>query len=297
MKRFIITSHGWSASNWLAFALNRHGDIVCTHSARNIIAGQKDMNSDQSLRANLLHLHRGYVSRQKEPVDEKYKKIESYGDGLYYGSVHVLRLRDLPVLWERFGAPAHDYSVMNLVRHPVSLVWSGYGQFRTLFRYDINELHWTLGKVLAEAREFVLRTALKYDFYPGELDNLAFIGASAVLGSLRKDLDAERQVPGLSRITYKSIVRMEEVTANPAELTRVIREISDGRCEVSPDYLKDVYNAGIVNEHKKDSHKTDAHKRYGMFSPWQKEIFNYFFEKYNLRESYEPYGYDFSFLS
>ncbi len=296
MKRFIITSHGWSASNWLAFALNSHEDIVCTHSARNILANRQDMNSDRSLRENLLQLHQGYVSRQLESLEEKYAKIESLGRGSVYGSVHVLRLRDLPYLWERFGAPNQGYEVMNLVRHPVSLVWSGYGQFRTLFRYDINELHWTLGKVLREDKEYVLETALKYDFYPGDLENLAFIGASVVLGSLRMDLDAEEEVPALQGVNYKKVVRMERVTTDPGELDRVVREISDSQCRASRSYLENVYKAGIVNEHKKDRNKTDAARRYMMFSPWQKEVFNHFFEKYNLRRAYEAYGYDFSFL-
>ncbi len=296
MNHFIITSHGWSASNWLAYALNLHPEIVCSHSARNIPANERGMNSDESLRANLLALHKGYLSRSIDTVDAKYEQIEKMGNGKFYGSVHVLRMRDLPYLWERFGPNKKNYTVMNLVRHPVSLVWSGYGQFKSLFRYDLNELHWTLGKVLNEAREFIHKLALKYDFFPGDIENLAFIGASAVLGSLRKDLDAYDIVKNINAYNYLGAIKMEEVTNNPDVLSGIIAKLTNGRLSVDEIYLRKVFRTGVVNEHKSDKNKTDASARYQHFNEWQKEVFKYFFEKYQLKNAYESYGYDFSFI-
>ncbi len=293
---FIITSHGWSASNWLAYALNQHPDILCTHSARNIPASQKNMNSDHSLRHNLTRLQQGYVQRLTQAVDEKYTHIKSLGRARVYGSVHVLRLRDLPYLYKKFGSAHSQYVVMNLVRHPVALVWSGYGQFKSLFRYDLNELNWTLGKVLKDAHDFVNQLALNYDFFPGDLENLAFLGACAVLGSLKKDLDAEQVITSFPPYHYKGIVKMEDVTVFPSELKRVVQTVTSGALQADDDYLQTVYNLGVINEHKIDPNKRNAGQRYAQFKTWQKEAFRYFFKKYNLRESYERYGYDFSFL-
>ena len=295
-SNFIFTSHGWSASNWLAYALNLHDDIICTHSARNILANRTDMNSNDNLKKQLRNLHKGYVSRQSRSLDTAYDAIESFGEAQLYGSVHVFRLRDLPVVYEKFGSFKRSYSVQNLVRHPVSLVWSGYGQFKDLFRYDLNELHWTTGKVLKSAKDFIYDLALRYDLYLGDFENLAFLGAAAVLGSLRLDLDSLTVVKKIPKIDFKGHVKMESATHCPEVLNSSIQALSTGRLSASAGYLEKVYSTGVVNQHKNDADKTDAEARYDKFSEWQKETFNYFFNKYNLQKEYKQMGYDFSFI-
>ncbi len=296
-KNFIFTSHGWSASNWLAYALNQHPRIVCSHSARNLLADKKDMNDNDNLKTNLSQLHRGYVSRQERPFQSAYNEIYSMGTADLYGSVHVYRLRDLPVVHQKYGALDKPFTVMNLVRHPVSLVWSGYGQFKDLFRYDLNELHWTSGKVLREGSDLVYKLIDKYDLNVGDLENLAFIGAAAVLGSLRLDLSALREVTELKGINFKGHVKMEEVTKHPEKLKEIIASLSGNTLQADESYLDTVYEAGVINEHKKDKNKFDASARYLQFSDWQKETFNYFFEKFDLQSAYESIGYTFHFLN
>ncbi len=295
-QNFIFTSHGWSASNWLAYALNLHEDILCTHSARNILANKTDMNSNDSLKKNLKDLHEGYVSRQNRSLDETFVEIEKLGQARLYGSVHVFRLRDIPVIVEKYGSPDRTFQVQNLVRHPVSLVWSGYGQFKDLFRYDLNELYWTTGKVLREAKDFIYHLSHKYDLYPGDLENLSFIGACAVLGSLKLDLDGLDNMRGTPNVFFKGHVKMEDITKKPHVLAESIKILSGEGILATPEYLEKVYTTGVVNQHKNDANKTNAEARYIKFSGWQKETFSYFFNKYNLQGAYEDMGYDFSFL-
>ncbi|MEM8488068.1 MAG: hypothetical protein AAF564_21135 [Bacteroidota bacterium] len=295
-RRFIYTSHGWSASNWLAFALNLHPDIVCSHSARNMLADKKNMNSNANLKAHLAQLHKGYVSRQERSFDAAYAEIEDMGTAVMYGSVHVYRLRDLPVVFKKFGQPADAYNVLNLVRHPVSLVWSGYGQFKDLFRYDLNELHWTSGKVLREGGSFLYDLAAEYDLNIGELDNLAFLGACAVLGSLRLDLNALPHLAEMPGITFHGHTCMEQVTTAPAVLATAIQTLSDDTLVADETYLDAVYEAGVINEHKKDRNKFDASARFDQFFDWQVAAFKFFFSKYNLQPAYEALGYNFDFL-
>jgi len=296
-KQFIITSHGWSASNWLAYALNLHPRVVCSHSARNLLADEKSMNSNANLKRHLADLHKGYVSRQERSIDCAYREINSMGEADLYGSVHVYRLRDLPVVYEKFGASKDAFNVMNLVRHPVSLVWSGFGQFKDLFRYDLNELHWTSGKVLENGQALLSRLSETYDLNVGELDNLAFLGAAAVLGSLRLDLDALDKTVRLPDVRFMGHIKMENVTRTPEVLARAIEALSDQTLLAEEPYLNAVYDAGVVNEHKKDGNKFDAASRYLQFAPWQKEAFGYFFSKYDLEPAYREMGYNFDFLT
>ena len=103
-------------------------------------------------------------------------------------------MRDLPVISEKYGVSTRSFKVVNIVRNPVDMVWSGYGQFKDLFRYDINELHWTTGKVIRQALEFVNYIGKKYNIYIGDFENLAFIGACAILESLKLDFQYERDI-------------------------------------------------------------------------------------------------------
>lgn len=293
---FIVTSHGWSASNWLAFAINLHSEIICTHSARNMIASEKNMNSDHHLKNELDRLHQGYLLRQNRSLDDGYDEIERYGNAKSYGSVHVYRMRDLPVLYEKFGPPKRSFQVMNLIRHPVSLVWSGYGQFKQLLRYDLNELHWTVGKVLHFARSFVFDLAKRYDLYIGDSENLSFLCAAAVLSSLRLDFDADAKIRALPGIDFHGHIKMEDVTTRKKDFAKALNTLCPDHKACDPGYLENVFATGVVNAHKNDPNKHDAQLRYSRFTDWQKEAFNHFLNLFQLRNNYEKIGYDLSFL-
>lgn len=293
---FIVTCHGWSASNWVAHALNLHPEIVCTHSARNELAAEKDLQSNQNLKKHLSQLHSGYVNRQQRPMDVTYDEIHAKGNGSAYGSVHVYRLRDLPILNEKYGSPDRSFNIVNLIRNPIDLVWSGYGQFKDLFRYDINELYWTTGKVLETGREFTIQLAEKHDLMLGDYDVLGFLGACAVLGSLRKDLDALETAKKLPYVTYKGEVMMEKVTQDKSTLTDLIDRLANQELTCNQKYTDSVYQTGIINKHKHDSKRLTPEERYNTFTDWQKEAFHYYMNYFNITDPYIAFGYDLSFL-
>lgn len=293
-KRFIVTCHGWSASNWTAHALNLSEHILCTHSARNELANDEELQSNANLKKHLEQLQKGYQLRQRRSLDELYDEIEKLGSSPNYGSVHVLRLRDLPVVYEKFGVPHRVFDVANVVRHPVTLAWSGYGQFKDLFRYDINELYWTVGKVINQGLDFVNYIAKKYNIYVGDYEHLAFIGACSVLSSLRLDLDAYPKVNKMENIDFKGTFQMERLTSEPEYYRGFLMNL--GMEEVATEnYLKEVMEIKTINKHKKDSKSLTPNERFETFSPMQKEVFNYFFQLNKLGE-YEKFGYDLSML-
>lgn len=295
MDNFIITSHGWSASNWVAHALNLHKDITCTHSARNELANDINLQSNKNLKKHINDLHQGYLNRQSVPIQVSYEKIYSLSESMIYGSVHLYRLRDLPVIAKKFKEPDEKFNVMNLVRNPIDLVWSGYGQFKDLFRYDINELYWTTGKVLASGKEFVFDLADRYELNLGDFDILGFIGACAVLGSIRKDLDALEAINDIGFVNYIGAIKMEDITSRPEILRSIISTLSSSKIEVDEDYIKAVYSTGAINKHKHDDKKKSPKERYNSLTSWQKEVLNYYLEKFKIAEPYRQF-YDLSFL-
>ena len=291
MKNFIVTCHGWSASNWLAYVLNQHPKLIASHSAANLI----DEKLSNDIKDKLKDFHDGYLNRQNRPIDESYDFIESHGDGEYYGSVHLYRLRDLPVQYEKFGNTKRTFQVVNLIRNPIDLVWSGYGQFKDLFKTDINELYWTVGKVL-EDKDFIYHLNEKYDLLVGDYENLAFIGAARVLGSLRLDLDAMEKIKEIPFVHYLGEVKMEDATSRPEVLKELILKITEGEVEVDEAYLDAIYSIGKINKHKQDNKKMSAEERFESLADWQKETLMYYLEKYKIIDAYQAFGYDLSFL-
>ncbi|WP_018249182.1 hypothetical protein [Orenia marismortui] len=290
-NNFIIASHGWSASNWLAYVLNQHEDIIASHSAANLI--NEKLSND--IKEKLKEFHDGYKNRHNIPIDKSYDYIENYGNAISYGSVHLYRLRDLPVQYNRFKVSKRMYNVVNLIRNPISLVWSGFGQFKDLFKTDINELYWTLGKVL-EDKDFIYYICEKYKLAPGKYENLAFFGAARVLGSLKLDIDACKNIYKIPFINYMGEVKMEEITQNPKVLTQLIERVTDNKVKVTQEYLDNVYRVGKINKHKMDNKEFDPRERFESLERWKKETLIYYLKKFNIIQSYEKLGYNLSFV-
>lgn len=295
MKRFIVTAHGWCASNWTAHALNLNKHIICTHSARNELATDKNLQSNKNLKKNINQLQKGYLLRQARSLDDIYEDIETKGVADSYGSVHVLRLRDLPIINAKFGPSKRSFNVVNMVRNPIDLVWSGYGQFKDLFRYDINELYWTTGKVVNQALDFANYISNKYSLFLGDIENLSFIGACAVLESLKFDLDSYCKIESIDNINFKGTVKMEDLTLKKEIFSSFMNSL--GLREFNNEkYLEEVFNTGIVNKHKHDKLILSPEERFNQFLPWQKEVFIYFFQLHELRDKYAEFGYNFEFV-
>jgi hypothetical protein len=129
----------------------------------------------------------------------------------------------------------------------------------------------------------------------GDYEVLAFLGAAAVLGSLRLDLDALDSVCKLPSIDYQGHVQMELVTRDKAVLKNVISKLCGPELSVTPGYLHNVYNAGQINRHRRDKHQLSPEERWDEFNNWQREVFLYFMDHFNIWEDYKKMNYDLSF--
>ena len=297
-KKFIVTCHGWSASNWLAYVLNAHDDISCAHSSAAIVAQDPAIFDGEGLKEKISVLRKGYVQRQNRPLAEVYDEIAKAHSAPYVGTVHTYRLRDLPVQHKRFGAPGQTMRVANLVRHPLDLVISGYGQFKDLFPIDLNEFAWTLRKIVDQGLEIVEDVCGRHNRRPGDFDEICFFGACVVLGSLKLDLDALdeiRDAGASSPWDYRGVVKMEEITRSPEVLAGLIEELTDEAGLASPAYLQKVASQGRINRHNRKAPDSTA-ERWSGLQDWQKEAFSRFLDHFGLRAPYAEFGYGFEFL-
>jgi len=284
---FLLTSHGWSASKWVAYALNLHPDITCGHSSAALLADDT-AHQDDNLAPLIPGLRAGYTRRQSVALSEIYAALSAKAPARFTGTVHTYRLRDLPVQAQHFP-PAPGIPVMNLVRHPLDLVVSGAGQFDTLFRTDLNELAWTVRKLVDLGLDLVETICKRHGLAPGGHAVLCFFSACVVLGSLRLDLDAEAHVRA-GPWDYKGPVRMEAVTQDRAAFAALVHGLTG--IEATPDYLDVVFAQSRINRHDRGP----ARDRWATLAPWQREAFAAFLSRFDLQAPYEAMGYEFRFL-
>lgn len=278
---FIVTSHGWSASYWLAHAMNLHPDITCSHSAENLLAEGPDLhNLDRQIEMHR-NLHKGMIARQTRPLDATYDEIEKMGDTPIYGSVHTYRLRDLAVLGQKYGKPQRSFRVANLVRHPVSFVWSGFSHLKEMFSYDIYVLRGTLNLIM-QAEDLLFDLRDKHKINLTDLDVIAFFGACGNLMNLAQDVRVGRDVQH---------VRMENVTTEPELFAKVATFLTAGRVLPDPGWIDGVFEVGEINTHKKGK-KLSPNERFAAWEPWQREAFLGFLKLSDIGPAYESLGYE-----
>lgn len=287
MPNFIIASHGWSGSTWLANALNLHPDIGVAHNSLDLRASKAAHEPEYKKRS---------LKRLDMSISANYRTVSEIYTEPNIGTVHLYRLRDFTTIFDKYGKWTESYDLYNLVRNPIALVFSGYGKFQTLFKNDLPELHWNTGKLL-EDTEAIYEITGRNDILVGEIENLAFICACKTLGSLLADLLALGTIDSIPNLNYKGVVLMEEVTQDPDAMKRLVNNITGRSDAATSDFLDNVYALGKINERDKSiEKKLPVEERYKKLESWQKDILNFYLDKYDILSAYEKYGYDLSFL-
>lgn len=281
---FIVTSHGWSGSHWLAIALDSHPDIICAHSALNAHARGAD-SSLQFLQKSVASHGKAVLGRGDRSIDDLFDQIRTYGEtGKAFGNVHTLRLRDLLVINKKFPTP-RQHTVMNLIRHPVSVVASGHGQLASFMEWDIFTLIDTSNCVNQQI-DFALDLADRHQLNLCDPNVRAFLAASYHQMFLARDQEIAPEAP---------TIIMERVTTEPEYFNEVVRQLSSSRVDCDASYLDHIFDLGPLNPHKKGPKMSPA-EQYASWNYWQQEAFKYMFTASRLAEYYPKFGYDFSFL-
>ena len=166
---FIVTCHGCSASNWVAYTLNLHPKIACAHGSTATIATDPTQWDGDDLHHELAKLRRGQQRQVACSIDERYDELEAQKTAPFVGSVHTYRLRDLSQQSERFPHIRRRFRTVNLIRHPLDLVVSGHGLFQKAFRINLEEFSWTLRKVVVQGLDIVESVSDRYKLAPGAM--------------------------------------------------------------------------------------------------------------------------------
>ncbi len=299
---FIVSSHGWSASHWLAFNLARHPQIMCVHSSAALPADRHEPYDVSELLARkdfatifamLAKFREGYAARGTLHPADLYRRMENESRGRpLIGSVHTFRLRDLPRVAAELDPPERSLRIVNLIRHPVNLVNSGAGQYELTFRLDLNELQWVARRIVETGLDAFEQIAARHGLYPGDLEVLSFFGACATLKGLAEDFAARDALLAEGVAGYAGSVRQEDVTREPAVFRDMVDRLGAGAVDCSEAYLGEVFSDARRNVHNARSAPTEPAALFEHWAPWQREAFAFCLDRFALRAPYSAEGYE-----
>lgn len=276
----VVTCHGWSGSNWLATALNLHPDVICTHSARNLVAD----GVTQDLRSTVLQRAKARGQRMVRTASETLEEIRKHGYAQVYACVHTIRARDL----ERFlDELPHNISVKsaNLIRHPVNVVSSGVGQLKELTEFDV----FTLNEITVTARDFAEKyyeICDKFDLDPCNREVLCRFDACSHLRYLEEDR---------SKATTMKNIYMEKVVSDRDYFKSVFENVMHG-LKADDKYIDEVFRLGAINRHRETKGQNEIIDEWRCWPAYQQEMFRYFLDQTNLRDFYRRNNYDLNFV-
>ncbi|MBO6657188.1 MAG: hypothetical protein JJ934_09845 [Pseudomonadales bacterium] len=280
---FMVTSHGWSASKWLAAALNKHPEVTCVHSVGSVLPDEKESEYEDELHADLADMG-ATLGRQNQSLKEHFDSIVEKQDRRIIGSVHRYRLRDLPRLLQ--GGETYPFQLANLIRHPVTLVNSGQGEFTTLAEMS-DETRKEIQTFFENQRQYYLDLQRKYDLDLEDWSVLSFLAAAQHQFVLVHD---QTCVKGVANVC------MERVTTEPELFRSMIEALSKKTLVADDDYINGVFNMGNVNRHTNDRKITTPEERFELWNDWQREAYKHFMEQSGIDTVYSQVGYDFSFV-
>lgn len=293
---FLVSTHGWSGSNWLAWTFDRHPALACSHG---VLYERRPHPTDGDEAVWLSGLHATVRERNQRrytiPVDETLDHVAALAPGQRCGNVGYFRARDFPLLFARHGANRRPARWANVLRHPLSVVWSGYGQFLKRFAFDLFELQWNLAKINEHALPLLDELERHYGVVRGDRETLAFVSAALTLSSLELDMDALQSVPSTEDFHFAGCARLEDLTRDADALAALLRALVP---EVEPraDWLAEATSGRRINVHNARSIDDPAAK-YAELLPWQQRAFAWALDRTRIRPFYEANGYPLDFLA
>lgn len=284
---FLITSHGNTASLWLAAALNQYPDVFCTHAYDYPFPANgiepRDLSAAEQQKRNAIIRKRLF----KLSLAEFLHEMQSVTKKPIVGNVHGYTYgRLLPKLASLPHKHRQRLIILNMVRHPITRVNSMSAMY-----YAPDGLH---QDHFVEV-DFVSRCAHLRDYFDRHYADLeytplvkAFFVALIALEDITRDVVLANS-HGVKNISF------EKVTSDPDYFAQLLNRVVNPYKALEQDRALSVFrNTPKINKHNADQNRS-AETQYHAWEPWQRDLFNYVTRRMYMQEVYAEYGYQLAF--
>lgn len=283
---FLITTHGNTASVWLASAFNQYPDVFCTHGydypfPKNGIE-PAEITAEQQNKRNEMTQKRFW----RLTLHEFLYEIQRVTKKPVVGNVHAYTfgglLRLLPGLQRKHR---QNLIILNMVRHPVTRVNSMYKMFVSPDGLRVADF---------VESDFANRCHHFHDYLAKKYQLEYTPKAKAFLVALLALEDITRDVVLANQYGYQNIV-FERVTTDSRYFTEILKRIVDPYEALNADVAESVFKATPkVNQHNVGGNAS-AEEQYRTWESWQQDAYRYVVNLMRMDNVYAEFDYQLIF--
>jgi len=280
---FIVTTNGQTASKWLARSLNLHPEICCSHGTLRLptcFTYSREYTAEE-IKSAFMDEKRRALSLEKI-----FDELIGYSpQSKVFGNVHMFNLRHLH---ENLNGISSDYLkeivVMDLVRHPISLIRSSAANMLDQSNNN-SERKKYLVDVMKLNKDLYAEFSEKFDLDLTNYAVLAFMAGVMTLYSL--DINLKLEIPRGER------VQMERLTTNPEDYKAFVKRIAQNVVGVSNEYIKEVFTQQRTNIHVVGERSDTPEDIFNGWEKWQQALFLRVISRTSVLSQYQNMGYSF----
>lgn len=269
-RHFLVTSPGYTATRWLAWALDQHPQVHCTHAAS--ARALRRPYLDQELRDQV---RQKYEDRDHDPLDSYLRALP--GQALAAtGNVHRFNLTALRRHQQRWPGSLRPV-VLNLLRHPVPWVASGAAQMAAMAQAHVHDVAQRLRLHFQAQRALYLH--LGAPARPS-VQEQAFAWMCHRLLLLARDVT----------LPQEEHATMEALTTQPAALAHHASRLTGLALQAQDPWVERALRQGPIHRHAPPGPRSPQ-ERWQSWAPWQRRAFRHWAQEGHLFHHYRRFGY------
>jgi hypothetical protein len=285
--RFIVASHGQTATFWFARALDSHPDIHCTHGYTypSVSARARILTNEETARQRKITYERYFRMNLDEyfAEQEEQRAARSADDpdakGVL-GSVHTLTAG--MIFHHLKVGVTTPFTWANMIRHPIARLHSVTRHWERLaddvLLQDQLEKDWEHARFLLEYCEGTLAEATAT-----HSDKLFTIGIKQ-MSDIAQDI-----IQCINEDVL--LIHTERLTRNREYFRDTVARLCGAHIDVGDDYLDEVFAQGRSNIHA-EGRTRDPATIYRSWPLWRQAMLRNFFAARKYTELYSMLGYD-----
>lgn len=282
---FLITSHGQTASMWLAAVLNCIPEIFCTHG---YAYPPRPAKLEEITPDELTSREISAKRFETLSLDDFFSELRHATNKPIVGNVLAFYLGRLLSRVNKAKLKKRKFTLVNMIRHPVTRLTSTLKTWNPLDE-DSSPAFTDLDFATRcnHFKDYILQ-AHQVDLTTHR--NKSFVVALLAMEDITNDIR-------LAKLNHIPNIKYEDITTDKNYFGNFIQHISADRIKLSPDVLNSLFSSKRINAHNRRSNgEHEASRQFQLWEKWQQDAFKFAMERTNMLHVYEGYNYDFSFI-
>lgn len=283
-RYFIVTSHGQTATMFLALNFDNHEEVFCTHSYHwPIIEAIEKLKLELS-GANLLDNVNKYF--WDLTLNDFFDEHKDATQKRVIGNIHAYTFsRFWQLLPGLRSTIKRNLKVLNMIRHPITRINSCFNHWKNgnIEKFPFIDLDYNIN-----CSHILKHLAKKNKSFQVNYENKAFIVAILQSEHVAQDIYLADKF-GIGHILFEEIIKDRDY------FMRIFNTLTTLTPKIESEFMFNVKNNSMKHSHNKYSYLSPK-EQFDKWKDWQKEAFTFICRENSMKNIYYHYNYDLSFV-